>query len=52
MQSNNLNNSRKTLYIRNMVSDSCLKVVKWELERTGFIVVNAIELGKADISYN
>ena len=35
-----------------MVSDSCIKVVKWELERSGFIQVEEVELGKAVIHFN
>ncbi len=52
MQPSTLNNKQMTIYIRNMVSDSCIKVVRWELERTGFIKVHHIELGMAVISYN
>lgn len=35
-----------------MVSDSCIKVVRMVLERTGFINVHHIELGKAVVSCN
>lgn len=35
-----------------MICNSCCKVVKWELERTGFIQVQHVELGRADILYN
>lgn len=52
MQQSDLNTKKITIYIRNMVSDSCVKVVRWELERTGFIRVHHIELGMAVISCN
>jgi AraC-like DNA-binding protein len=35
-----------------MVCDSCIKVVRWELERTGFIQVEHVELGKAVLQFN
>ena len=35
-----------------MVSKSCIKLVKQELERTGFIEVLRIDLGEADIQYD
>lgn len=35
-----------------MVSNSCIKLVKQELERTGFIEVLNISLGEADIKYD
>ncbi len=52
MQPHNLNTRRETLIIRNMVSDSCIKVVTWELQRSGFIQVHHCELGKAEVSYD
>jgi len=52
MQPNSLNTKYTTIYIKNMVCDSCVKVVKWELERTGFIQVETVELGKAVIHFN
>lgn len=52
MQPSSLNTSQSTIYIRNMVSNSCVKLVRWELERTGFIKVELVELGRAVISYN
>jgi len=52
MQPSSLNTKQSTIQIRNMVCDSCVKVVRWELERTGFIKVEHVELGKAVISYN
>ncbi len=52
MQPANLNTKTVTIFIRNMVSDSCVKVIKWELERSGFIQVEDIELGRAVIHYN
>jgi AraC-like DNA-binding protein len=35
-----------------MVSSSCIKVVTWELQRSGFIQVNQCTLGKAEVSYD
>ena len=35
-----------------MVSNSCIRIVKEELQRTGFIKVNFVELGMADINYD
>lgn len=40
------------LAIKNMVSESCIKVVKQELERTGFVKVEKISLGEAEIFYD
>ena len=40
------------LYIKNMVSESCIKVVTQELERIGFIKVLKVILGEADILYD
>ncbi len=52
MQPYSLNTKKTQLHIRNMICESCIKVVKWELERTGFIQVNEVKLGEAVISYN
>ncbi|MFM2225739.1 MAG: hypothetical protein RJA07_1941 [Bacteroidota bacterium] len=52
MQPHTLNTKRQEIFIRNMVCDSCIKVVKWELERTGFIQVEHVELGKAILQFN
>ncbi|MEN9522008.1 MAG: hypothetical protein RL065_385 [Bacteroidota bacterium] len=52
MQPHTLNTKRQEIYIKNMVCDSCIKVVRWELERTGFIQVDHVELGKALLQYN
>lgn len=52
MQPHNLNTRRETLNIRNMVSSSCIKVVTWELQRSGFIQVHHCELGHAVVSYD
>ena len=52
MQKHNLNTTRAVIYIRNMVSNSCIKLVKQELERTGFIEVLQVELGEALIQYD
>ena len=35
-----------------MVSNSCMRIVKEELSRTGFIQVHHVELGKAEISFD
>ena len=35
-----------------MVGKSCIRLIKLELERTGFIEVTNIELGEADIKYD
>jgi AraC family transcriptional regulator len=35
-----------------MVSESCCKVIRWELERTGFVEVEQVELGSAIIHFN
>jgi len=51
-QKNNLNTAQATIYIKNMVSNSCVKLVKQELERTGFIEVLRVELGEAEIQYD
>jgi AraC-like DNA-binding protein len=52
MQPHTLNTKQQIIFIKNMVSESCIKVVKWELERTGFIIVEHIELGKAALHFN
>lgn len=52
MQPHNLNTHREILNIRNMVSSSCIKVVTWELQRSGFIQVNQCTLGKVEVSYD
>jgi len=52
MQGNTFNTTHEILSIKNMVSKSCIKVVKQELERIGFIKVINVELGKAEINYD
>jgi YesN/AraC family two-component response regulator len=52
MQPANLNTKQSTIFIRNMICDSCVKLVRHELERTGFIKVDHVELGKAVITHN
>jgi len=52
MQPHNLNTKREQLNIRNMVSSSCIKVVTWELQKSGFIQVHSCSLGKAEISFD
>ena len=49
MQKHNFNTTRTVIYIKNMVSDSCIKLVRQELERTGFIEVINVSLGEAEI---
>ncbi len=52
MQKHNFNTSRTVIHIKNMVSTSCVKIVKQELERTGFIEVLSVELGEAEIQFD
>ena len=52
MQPSNLNTKHATLHIKNMVSNSCVRIVREELERTGFMRVLHIELGKAEVNYD
>ena len=52
MQKHNFNTTRTTIYIKNMVSNSCIKLVRQELERTGFIEVVNVMLGEAEIEFD
>jgi AraC family transcriptional regulator len=52
MQGNSFNTTHKVLAIKNMVSKSCIIVVRQELERIGFIKVIKVELGSAEINYD
>lgn len=52
MQPADLNTASTTLHIRNMTSNSCIRLVKEHLERTGFIQVQHVELGQAQVNYN
>ena len=52
MQKHNFNTTRTVIYIKNMVSNSCIKIVKQELERTGFIEVLNVTLGTAEIQFD
>ena len=52
MQKHNFNTTRTVLHIKNMVSNSCIVLVRQELERTGFIEVLHIELGLAEIQFD
>lgn len=52
MQGNTFNTTHKVLSIKNMVSKSCVKIVKQELEKIGFIKVLNVELGSAEIKYD
>ena len=52
MQKHNLNTTRATIFVKNMISTSCVKIVKQELERTGFIEVLNIKLGEAEVQFD
>ncbi len=52
MERHNFNTSLHTLHIKNMVSNSCIRVVKESLQRTGFIEVMRIELGEAEVRFD
>jgi AraC family transcriptional regulator len=52
MQKHNFNTSRATILIKNMISSSCIRLVKQELSRTGFIEVLHIKLGEAEIQFD
>ena len=52
MEGHNFNTSRQTLYIKNMVSNSCIRVVKESFQRIAFIEVIRIELGEADVQFD
>ncbi len=52
MQPGNFNTTRAQLAIKNMVSNSCIKLVKQELSRTGFIEVISIKLGEAEVNFD
>ncbi len=52
MQPSTLNTKKATLHIKNMVSNSCIRIVQEELGRTGFIQVHHVELGKAEVSFD
>lgn len=52
MQNPSFINTPATLLIKNMVSNSCVRLVKEDLQRTGFIIVLNIKLGEAEIFYD
>ena len=52
MQHHNFITTHAVLHIKNMVSNSCIKVVREELQRTGFIEVVDVKLGEAEINYD
>ena len=52
MQPGNLNTTRTVIFIKNMTSNSCIKLVRQELEQTGFIRVLRIDLGEAEIQFD
>jgi AraC-like DNA-binding protein len=52
MQKHNFKNTGAHISIKNMVGQSCIRLVKQELERTGFIEVIHIGLGEADIQFD
>ena len=52
MQRHNFNTNKTHIYIKNMVSNSCIKLVQQELERSGFIEVINVRLGEAEICFD
>jgi AraC family transcriptional regulator len=52
MERHNFNTTQHTLHIKNMVSASCVRIIKESLQRTGFIEVTRIELGEADVRFD
>lgn len=52
MQPGSFNTQRTKLHIKNMVGNSCKKLITRTLESTGFIKIHYIALGKSEISYN
>ena len=52
MQPSSFATTPSSLHIKNMVSNSCIRIVREELEKTGFIKVNYIELGRAEINFD
>ena len=52
MEGHHFINTHASLQIKNMVSTSCVRIVKEDLERTGFIKVVQIKLGEVEIFYD
>jgi len=52
MQPGNFNTTRALIHIKNMVSNSCIRIVEQELGRTGFVQVLRIKLGEAEIQFD
>lgn len=52
MQKHNLNTTKAVIFVKNMISNSCVKIVKQELERTGFIEVITIKLGEVEVQFD
>ncbi len=52
MQPGDLNTKRSLIHIKNMTSNSCVRIIREDLERTGFIRVHYVALGEAEISYD
>ena len=52
MGKHNPNIIRSTIHIKNMVSNSCIKLIKQELEKTRLIDIVNIKLAEAEIEYN
>jgi AraC-like DNA-binding protein len=52
MQKNNFTVQLSTLHIKNMVSNSCIRLIKEAFHRTGFIEVRRIELGEAEVYFD
>jgi AraC family transcriptional regulator len=52
MQPRNFNTTRAVISIKNMVGNSCMKLIEQEFRRTGFIEVLRIQLGEAEIQFD
>jgi AraC family transcriptional regulator len=52
MQGSNFITTYAKVPIKNMVSESCVKIVKQELQRTGFINVVEVKIGEAEFYYD
>ncbi|MFI5151113.1 MAG: helix-turn-helix domain-containing protein [Bacteroidia bacterium] len=52
MQPRNFNTTRAVISIKNMVGNSCMKLIEQEFRRTGFIEVIRIQLGEAEIQFD
>jgi AraC family transcriptional regulator len=52
MEQNNFNTAQITLHIKNMVGNSCVRIVQGILQRAGFITVKRVELGEAAVAFD